>query len=169
MVRIGKKAFAWNSSKFRMHLFSSVGLRSLDFGDKINDELVYGMRRDGTPDRVTAGEYEPAIATAKFLWDDWYGTGNDPTKFGMSKKLLSSAGALGTLGLSDIEFDMQFQGFEELVGTVTLNFPVCRFIEIKDSPARGTGPLDVDIGIRVIGAITRNGVTLASQLRALSL
>ena len=168
MVRIGKKVFSWNSTTFRIGGISSQGITSLDFGDKISDELVYGARRDGTALGVTAGQYEPDVATAKFLVAEWYGTSLQPASLGLMRKIMALAGPLGTLGMADIEFDMYLQFFEELQGTITVEFPTCRIVAPKDSVSRGTSAIETEVGIRIIDPIKRNGITLASQLRSLS-
>lgn len=163
MLRVGRKAFSWNSTKFRMGGFPSERVTAIDFDEKINDELVRGNRRDGTPEDVTAGEYEPGMLTVKFLLGEWYG---EPAKgvIGFAQRL--SLG--GTVGLSDVELDVSLQFYEELVGVGDIYFPRCRIVAPKDSHAKGTSASEIEIGVRVIDPIRRNGIALASVIRQIT-
>lgn len=171
MLRIGKKIFSWNSTKFRMASVASEKIRGIDWDQKITDELVYGNRRDGTPHGVTSGKYEPGQMKIKMLVDEWFGTG------------LVLQGYLGLLtlgksvGLADVEFDIQLQFFEEVVspipgaggGVITIYFPTCRIVGNAMSIAESVTASEVDIPIRVIDPIVANGTKLASLVRSFSL
>lgn len=170
MLRIGKKIFSWNSVKFRMANVASEKIRSIDWDQKITDELVYGARRDGTPLGVTSGKYEPGIAKLKMLVDEWFGTG---VLVGGYLSLLT----LGkTVGLADVEFDIQLQFFEEVVsatpgssgGVITIYFPTCRLVGNTQSLSESTGASEVDLAIRVIDPPKTNGAQLPSLLRSVT-
>lgn len=171
MLRIGKRMLSWNSTKAKIAGQSTEKLTAFDFSEKIADELVYGNRRDGTPFDATAGEWQPENAKLKMLADEWFGV--DAVRVGYVGLL-----SLGkTVGLSDTEFDMQFQFFEEVVGgasgpsgpgTVTLYFPRNRVVNPHGGWARGVGGAEVDVEIRVVDPPQGNGVQLASLLRSFS-
>jgi hypothetical protein len=163
MVRIGKRIFSWNSAKLRVGGFATEKATKVDWGEKINDELVRGMRRDGTPLGVTSGDYEADVLSIGFLVDEFYGNG---AQQGIAQKLSVAA---GTAGLSDVEFDVFLQMIEEQVGVVTVTFPVCRITAPKMSMARGPAGVEVDVGIRVIDPIVVNGIKLASVQRGLTI
>lgn len=171
MLRIGKKIFSWNSTKFRMASVASEKITGIDWGQKITDELVYGNRRDGTPHGVTAGKWEPEVMKLKMLVDEWFGTG---VLVGGYLGLLT----LGkTVGLADTEFDIQIQFFEEVVsatpgssgGVITLYFPTCRCVANNQSLQQSTSASEVDVGIRVIDPPFTNGAFLSSKIRSLLL
>ena len=167
MVRIGKRIFSWNSVIHKFAGVKSEKLLSTDFGQKITDELVYAARRDGVPLGVTSGKWEPDVMKCKYLADAWYGSS-------LLLPGLADAVSLGKLvGISDTEFDVQFQLFEEVVGpqgpgVVTILFPVCRVISVNDAHSEGTKASEVDVGIRVIEPPLANGVRLASVIRQFS-
>lgn len=168
MLRVGKRMLSWNSTKFKMAGQSSEKITAIDIGEKIADELVYGNRRDGTPHGVTAGEWQPDNLKMKILADEWYGT--DALNIGYVGLL-----SLGkTVGLSDTEFDIQWQFFEEVgptgkgPATATIYLPVCRVVNPHLALARGVTGSELDIDIRVIEPPQGNGVQLASLLRSFS-
>ena len=170
MIRIGKKVFSWNSVKFRMASKASEKVRSIDWGQKITDELVYGNRRDGTPHGVTAGKFVPEILKLKLLVDEWFGTG------------LVDQGYLGlltlgkTVGLADTEFDILLQFFEEVVspipgqsgGVITIYFPTCHIVGNNQSLSESVSGSEVDIPIRVIDPPLANGTKLVSLVRSIA-
>ena len=169
MLRIGKRMLSWHSTKFKMAGVSSEKITSIDMGEKITDELVYGNRRDGTSHGATAGLWEPDNIALKMLADEWYGT--DALRTGYLGLL-----TLGkTVGLADTEFDLQLQFFEEFgvaspsgPATVTIIAPVARIVGVKLAAAKGVAGQEVDLNLRVIEPVRGNGAQLASLVRSFS-
>jgi len=163
MLRIGKKDFGWNSTKFRLAGFASERITAIDFGEKITDELVRGNRRDGTPQGVTGGEYEADIVQLKMLIGEWFGEPGNGRVGYLTRLTLGK-----TVGLSDIECDMGLQFFEELVGVCDIYFPVCRIVGAKLAATKGNAPQEMDVSVRPIEPLVTNGTKLASIVRAFS-
>lgn len=164
MIRVGKKSFSWNSFRFRLGGIASQRVSSIDFDEKVTDELIYGNRRDGTPQGVTAGKYEPGMVTMKFQIGEWYG---EPGKGNVG--LLTPLTLGKSVGLSDVECDSDLQWFEDGVGSCGVNFPLLRPVSMKDSHSIGTSGSEVEIGFRCIAPIKRNGTQLASIIRSITL
>ena len=168
MVRIGRKRFSWNSVKFRIGGIASERIRKIGFGEKVTDELVYCAKRDGTPIGLTAGKYEPDMLAITFLVDEWLGTA--PTFNGIAQKLLALAGGTPlTMGLSDIEHDVQLSLYEELVGAIDFSFPLVRPVSPKIDFSEGTTASEIEVQFRVVNPIQTNGMQVASVVRSLSI
>jgi hypothetical protein len=165
MIRIGPRKYSWHSTTVRIASQKTQKLTSIDWGQKITDELVYAMRADGTPEGVTAGKWEPELLNMKMLVDEWHG--DSLLNLGFAS-LLSLGKAVG---LADTEFDIMIQRVEPVVtssgtgGVMTILFPVCRIVSTKEAEAEGVAASVIDIGVRVIKPPIANGVRLASMLR----
>lgn len=171
MLRIGKRMLSWNSTKFRMAGAASEKITSIDLGEKIARELVYGNRRDGTPHGITAGEWQPDAMKIKILADEWFGV--DAVRTGYLGLMTLNK----SVGLADVEFDAQLQFFEEVVGgaggptgpgTVTIYFPLLVINNPHLAIARGVTGSEVDLEIGVIEPPQANGAQLASLIRSFS-
>jgi len=168
MLRIGKRLFSWNSTKFEMAGQSSVKITQISFGEKITRELVRGNRRDGTPLGDTAGDWEPDNIKLKMLADEWYGT--DAVFAGFLGLLTLNK----SVGLADTEFDLKLQFFEEVIrtaptsksGTITIYAPVCRILVPNINAQKGVAGQEVELEIGVTEPIQSNGAQLASLIRS---
>ncbi len=166
MLRVGKKTFSWNSTKAKLAGVPTEKLRSVDWDEKITRELVYAMRRDGTPLGATSGKYEGGMLKLKFLVEDWFGTGI------LNPGFLDLLTLGKSVGLADVELDFNLQWFEEVVsptsgGVININFPTLVVANPKVALAESTTASEVDVDFLVIDPIQSSGTQLPSLIRAL--
>jgi len=135
-----------------------TGTLSLDYEQKRDRKIVYGMKRNGTPLGKTAGKYSPSPVTVRFLLDDY------------TNLLLPALTTLGLGSYGDASFPMMLTYEEPLnpLSTVNIAWAGCTIDGEKDAIAEGTDEAAVDVTIGPL-AMTRNGQLLWSVTRSVSL
>lgn len=161
LVRLNQKAFGWNST---IHAIAGVKCEAclgLDFDEKITMELVYAMKRSGTPVANTTGKYEPGTVSGKYLL-----ASTEDAQGGWIDTIEPEISSL-TGSLADVEFPVLLQYEEPSMaqvvpgGVISISFPRMRIIGRKLATDEETKAAIVEITYQPLGPISINGITLA--------
>lgn len=158
IIRVNSTIFSWNSTSMKIALTPYNGIMSIDYEEKRERKVVYGMKRDGKPLGKTSGKYSVPSVSLKMLRTTWEKLSTDLTVLG-----------LGSIG--DAEFPMLFQAYEPVLTTdlpQTVLFENCTIDGIKHSHAEGTDELTTELEIGCL-QLTQNGKRLWSVVRGLGI
>ncbi|MBX3204005.1 MAG: hypothetical protein KF764_02990 [Labilithrix sp.] len=155
LIRLNGYAYSWASIIFKVNFVPYLGLKSIDFGDSIEEELIYGSNRAGIPIARTAGKYTPGDLTVGAL-------------NGTAQTIMESLGLLGIGAISKPEVMCTLTLSEFGKPDTTYTFNRCRMVAPKDSPSEGVEGLTTDLTFKPMW-IERNGLTLFDRMRMIPL
>ena len=155
ILRINNLIVGWNSASFYIDgLDPYNGITSINYEQKRERKVVYGMRRDGTPLGKTSGKYSVPNVSITFLRDSY-----DKLTTYLTLKGLGSYG--------DAEFAFSLLYSEPKAGTIiSIIGTGCTIDGEKDSQQEGTDELVTEVEIGCL-SILRNGKPLYSLARNL--
>lgn len=155
IVRVNGNVMSAKSCSFSIDLFPYVGFTAVDYGDKLDAELVHDMAKDGTPVGYTSGEYSVDGFKLTVLKDVWLGK--------LLPQLLALGAQAGGIGYGAGRFSFMAQYQEGIiVGTDVISG--CRVVGTKDSIQQGTGKATVELELMAL-VLTRNGFGLFNLAR----
>lgn len=155
ILRVNSTVFGWNSHTAKFDAIPYNGILSVDYEQKRERKVVWGMKRNGTPLGKTSGKYSVAGCTVRMLVDSY-------------DKLTDQLTLKGLGSYGDAEFLFGLQLLEPRQKPLILMFSGCTIDGEKDAVAEGTDEAAVDVEIGAL-SMTRNGKRLWSVERSLSL
>jgi hypothetical protein len=147
-IRVNGNQMSWGSLIFKVAGERYTGFTSVDFGDKLEVVLAYGMGKHQAPRARSRGKYVPDPLKVK---------GPSTTVQALRQKLadLSQSGtSYGT-----IEFNGTLQYSEADEDPLTVEFERCRFVANRAAHEEGAEVLQDEVEISVM-KIRRNGLVL---------
>lgn len=160
-IRINNKPYGWNSTIHSVAGVKTQACVAFDFDEKIVRELVYAMKRSGTPVGIVGLKYDPGSIAAKYLLAStpdapggWVDT--------LEPELASLTGSSG-----DVQFPTMLQYEEPSMvgvlpgGVITINFPRVVLSGRKIAEDEGTKASVMEVTYQPFGPISINGITLA--------
>jgi hypothetical protein len=160
---IAPTILSWTSTSFLCMGLPYVGLLGVDFEEKLERKLVYGMKRNGKPLGKTGGKYTPGPLKTTMLAETWAI---------MSKQLavagLGSIGDAKIPGTKGVPLIVKHEEPQDPTGIAIITFEECGVAGVSDSYAEGNEELKVDVSWDLMG-IRRNGLTLYSVQKSLGL
>lgn len=124
-VRVNGNIMSWNSVGFYIAGLPTVGIKSVDYGEKRERKKVTGAVKSGVPLGKTAGKYEADKMKVTFIRSTWEQT---------IKPVLT---ALGRGSIGDANFPIQVQLFELGQLPITMTAQNCTVESIANPNAEG--------------------------------
>lgn len=162
ILRAGGIQYNWNSTSTRIDGQPYKGVRSIDWGEKLDVETVYSQTQDGRPIGSTGGQYSVESFTLKML-TEYADQLTTYLAFAAPGFPPGNRGLPGNIG--ETQFLFQFTATEPLqIGAtpIILNASPCRIIGMKNTVEQGTAALITEFTLWSQG-ITVNGKSLYKQ------
>lgn len=135
------------------------GVTALDYGEKLEKELVYDLDKSGGPVGMTSGKYGAEPCSITFLKDVF------STKFLTQMGLLSAANlAPGAWGQA-LPFPIACTLLEPPIPAIIDLLSGCEIVSAKDTFQEGINAAVTVVGFQPM-SISRNGLTMFNRLRS---
>ena len=155
IIRVNNTILSWASCSVKFDGIPYNGITGIDYEEKRERAVVYGMRRDGTPLGKTSGKYSVPTCTISMLRDS-------------ADKLTTYLTAKGLGSYGDAEFVTIVQYIEPVPGAtpITVILSGCTVDGVKDANQEGADALTTELTIGVL-SLTKNAKRLWSVIRGL--
>lgn len=153
LLRVNGNVIGWGSTKFKINGTNFRGITEINWGEKLDSTLVYGMGRHMAPQGGTAGKYIPDLVTGK---------GRFATVNAMKKQIaaLSPSGrSYGSIRFSGVVFYTEPAPIGSVGESHRVEFAGLKWVETKTSNAEGSDPTSQDFSFQVL-AIREDGLVL---------
>ncbi len=159
-LAVTPEILSWPSTSVKILGSPFKGIQGIKFEEKRERKQVYGMSRDGVPVGQTSGKYTPGPLNLKMLADS----------FKVLTALLAASNPLTLGSYGDVKFPIVVKYEEPLdpTGITIVTFTTCTVQGVADDLSEGGDENMVDVTLGCMG-VTRNGLTLYSRVRGLSL
>jgi hypothetical protein len=140
--------FDWSSIVFKINGQRYYKIKDIDFGDGMEQVLVYGMGKNRSPVGRTRGKYVPKPVAITFMAD-------------AAEAVRADLGNLaGTRGLSAVAVNILLQRIETDEGpTITVEINGCTLTENANTDSEGADPSEEKLTFQPL-TIKRNGRAL---------